>query len=106
MIFFNVNNDQPNEEKLGKLKFSMLKFEDTSHPDAYLTWELKVEKIFRVHNYSEEKKVHMAALNFDGYALIWWDRIQNQREENGGFPVATWAQNQEGNESMFCSKTL
>jgi hypothetical protein len=102
----NVNNDQPNEEKFGKLKFSMPKFEDTSHPDAYLTWELKVEKIFRVHNYSKEKKVHMAALNFDGYALIWWEQIQNQREENGEFPVATWAQNEEGNESMFCSKTL
>ena len=61
----NVNNDQPNVEKFGKLKFSMPKFEGTSDPDAYLTWELKVEKIFRVHNYSEEKKMHMAALDFD-----------------------------------------
>ena len=85
----NVNNNQPNEEKFGKLKFSMPKFEGTSDPDAYLTWELKVEKIFRVHNYSEEKKVHMAALDFEGYALIWWEQIQNQREENGEFPMAT-----------------
>jgi len=70
----------------------MPKFEGTSDPDAYLTWELKVEKIFHVHNYLEEKKVHMAALDFDGYALIWWEQIQNQREENGEFPVATWAE--------------
>jgi hypothetical protein len=33
----NVNNDQPSEEKSGKLKFSMPKFEGTSDPDAYLT---------------------------------------------------------------------
>ena len=33
----NVNNDQPNEEKFGKLKFSMPKFEGTYDPDAYLT---------------------------------------------------------------------
>ena len=81
----NVINNQPIEEKFGKLKFSMPKFEGTSDPDAYLTWELKVEKIFRVHNYSEKKKVHTAALDFDGYALIWWEQIQNQREENGNF---------------------
>jgi len=36
----------------------MPKFEGTSDPDAYLTWELKVEKIFLVHIYSE-KKVHV-----------------------------------------------
>jgi hypothetical protein len=86
--FHNVND----EEKFGKLKFSMPKFEGTSDPDAYLTWELKVEKIFHMHNYFEEKKVHMAALDFDGYALIWWEQIQNQRDENGELPVASWAE--------------
>ena len=53
----------------------MPKFEDTSEPDAYLTWELKVEKIFCVHNYSEEK-VHMAA--HDGYALIFSSRTRRR----------------------------
>ena len=33
----NAINNQPNEEKFGKLKFSMPKFEGTSDPDAYLT---------------------------------------------------------------------
>ncbi|KAG2578010.1 hypothetical protein PVAP13_6NG201403 [Panicum virgatum] len=66
----NVINNHPNEAKFGKLKFSMPKFEVTSDPDAYLTWVLMLEKIC-VHNYSEEKQVHMAAVDFDGYALIW-----------------------------------
>ena len=29
-------------------------------PEEYLKWALKVDKIFRVHNYSEAKKVAMA----------------------------------------------
>ena len=66
----------------------MPKFEGTSDPDAYLTWELKVEKIFHMHNYFEEMKVHIAAVDFDGYALIWWEQIQNQRDENGELLVA------------------
>jgi len=60
------------EERFGKLKFTMPKFDGGSDPEAYFTWELKVDKIFRLHNYSEEKKLAMASLEFDGYALIWW----------------------------------
>ena len=101
--FRNVN-DQPNEEKFEKLKFSMPKFEGTSDPDAYLTWELKVEKIFRMHNYSEEKKVHMATLEFDGYALIWWEQIQNQRQENGEFLVASWTEMKREMRARFVPK--
>ena len=44
-----------------------------------------------MHNYSEAKKLAMAALEFDGYALIWWEQVQNQREEYGEPPIATWA---------------
>jgi hypothetical protein len=63
-------HNQENEERFGKLKFTMPKFDGGSDLEAYLTWELKVDKIFRLHNYSEEKKLEMAALEFDDYALI------------------------------------
>ena len=82
----------------------MPKFEGISDPDAYLTWELKVEKIFHVHNYLKEKKVHMTAVDFDGYALIWWKQIQNQREENDEFPVATWAEMKREMRACFVPK--
>jgi hypothetical protein len=49
----------------------MPKFDGGSDPEAYLTWELKVDKNFCVHNYSKQKKMAMPALEFDGYALIW-----------------------------------
>jgi len=50
-----------------------------------------VDKIFHVHNYSERKKVAMVALEFDGYALIWWEQMLNEREEAGQGDVRSWA---------------
>lgn len=66
----NHERDQPNEERFGKLKFTIPKFDEGSDLETYLIWELKVDKIFRLHNYSEEKKMAMAALEFDDYDLI------------------------------------
>jgi hypothetical protein len=78
------------EERFGKLKFTMPKFDGRSNPEDYFTWELKVEKIFRLHNYSEEKKLAMASLEFEGYALIWWEQLLRDREEDGEDPIITW----------------
>ena len=44
------------EERLGKLKFTMPKFEGGSDPEAYFTWELKVDKIFHLHNYTDQRE--------------------------------------------------
>jgi cysteinyl-tRNA synthetase len=49
-----------------------------------------VEKIFRLHNYSEEKKLVMASLEFEGYALIWWEQLLHDCEEDGEDPIVTW----------------
>jgi hypothetical protein len=78
------------EERFGKLKFTMPKFDGRSDPEDYFTWELKVEKIFRLHNYLEEKKLAMASLEFEGYALIWWEKLLRDREEDGEDPIVTW----------------
>jgi hypothetical protein len=43
-----------------------------------------------MHNYSEEKKVAMASLEFEGYANIWWEQVTSVREENLREPIATW----------------
>lgn len=36
---------QDDEEKYGKLKFTMSKFKEEQDPEAYLSWELKVDKM-------------------------------------------------------------
>ena len=59
-------------------------------PNAYIEWELKVDKIFRIHNYTEEKKVALASLEFEGYASIWWEEIQANREIDLQPPIDNW----------------
>lgn len=38
---------------------------------------MKVDQIFNCHNYSEEKKkIRLASIEFEGYALVWWNQLQ------------------------------
>ncbi|XP_027368282.1 uncharacterized protein LOC113874249 [Abrus precatorius] len=60
--------------------------------EAYLEWELKIEQVFSCHDYSEEKKVKVASLEFYDYALVWWDQIQRDRRRYDEEPVDTWTE--------------
>ena len=52
----------------------MPKFNGSNDPKEYLSWALKVEKVFRLHNYDEEEKIAMASLEFQDYVLIWGNK--------------------------------
>nr|XP_016469595.1 PREDICTED: uncharacterized protein LOC107791946 [Nicotiana tabacum] len=67
-------------------------FKGTRDPDLYLDWERKVEAIFDCHNYSEGKKVKLAAVEFSDYAAIWWKKLSRDRLQEGQALVATWAE--------------
>uniref|UniRef100_A0ACD6A0B6 Uncharacterized protein n=1 Tax=Avena sativa TaxID=4498 RepID=A0ACD6A0B6_AVESA len=82
--------DHNDEETFGKLKFTMPKFTDSNDPKEYLSWDLKVDKIFCMHNYSDEKMVAMASLEFDDYANLWWEQIQVTRDARQEPPITTW----------------
>ena len=92
------NND---EHRYGKLKFTMPKFSGSIDPEDYLSWALKVDKIFRLHNFDEEKKIAMASLEFQDYVLIWWEQIIERREAKGEPPITTWAQMKEVMRARF-----
>lgn len=92
------------EERFGKLKFTIPKFNGGLDPEAYPTWELKVDKIFWMHNYSEEKKLAMASIEFDDYALIWWEQVINQREVHHERPVASWVEMKHEMRARFMPK--
>ena len=59
----------------------MPKFSGSNDPEEYLSWALKVDKIFRLHNYDEEKKIAMASLEFQDYVLIWWEQSSDDKQE-------------------------
>lgn len=45
-------------------------FQGRNDLEPYLEWEMKIEQIFPCHDYNEEKKVKVAALEFTDYALF------------------------------------
>ena len=68
------------DRNLGNIKIKIPSFQGKNDLEVYLEWEKKVEFIFECHNYSEEKKVKLAVIEFIEYALIWWDQLVGGNE--------------------------
>ena len=77
---------------LGRVKVKFPAFEGKCDPDAYMDWETKIEQIWSCHDFSEPRKVQLAALEFNGFALTWWDHIVKERQRNLDPPVQSWEQ--------------
>ncbi|KAK1614096.1 hypothetical protein QYE76_019613 [Lolium multiflorum] len=93
---------QDEEDGLGKPKFSIPKFEGGADVEEYLTWELKIEKLWNLHpHYSEDRKIKLASSEFDGYALRWWDSLVRNLDEDGAQPIRTWRAMKEAMTSRF-----
>jgi hypothetical protein len=48
--------------------------------------------VFDCHNYSEEKKVKLAVIEFTDYTIIWWDQLLTNRRRNYERPVEMWGE--------------
>ena len=59
----------------GRIKLSIPPFSCERGPEDYLEWEMRMDHIFSTHNYSKEKRLHIAAFEFTGYVLVWWNQI-------------------------------
>ncbi|XP_037492802.1 uncharacterized protein LOC119369916 [Jatropha curcas] len=75
---------------LGSIKMKIPEFYGNNNAEEYLEWERKVEQIFECHHYSEEKKSHLAAIEFKGYAMFWWEQLLLKRGKKGMRPVSQW----------------
>ncbi|KAJ0963098.1 hypothetical protein J5N97_028220 [Dioscorea zingiberensis] len=78
------------DNNLGSIKMRIPAFQGKSEPEAYLEWEKKMELVFDCHNYSEMKKVKLAAIEFTDYAIVWWDQLCVNRRRSGDLPIETW----------------
>jgi len=78
------------DNDLGNIKIKIPYFQGKNDPEAYLEWETKMEMVFDCHNYSEIKKVKLAAIEFTDYAIVWWDQLLINRRRNREPPVDTW----------------
>ncbi|XP_062089604.1 uncharacterized protein LOC133796139 [Humulus lupulus] len=78
------------DNDLGNIKIKIPSFQGKNDPEAYLEWETKIKMVFDCHNYSEIKKVKLAAIEFTDCAIIWWDQLLINRRRNREPPVDTW----------------
>ena len=46
--------------------------------------------MWRLHDYTEDRKVKLASVESDGYALRWWDCLTQHRRDDNAVPVLTW----------------
>ena len=46
--------------------------------------------VFECRNYSEEKKVKLAVIEFTNYAIIWWDQLVVNGRRNYERPIEMW----------------
>uniref|UniRef100_A0A2N9HCD4 Reverse transcriptase domain-containing protein n=1 Tax=Fagus sylvatica TaxID=28930 RepID=A0A2N9HCD4_FAGSY len=77
------------DRSLGSIKMKIPSFQGRTDPEVYLEWEKKIDLVFDCHNYSEEKKVKLAVIEFTDYAIIWWDQLVTNRRRNNERPVET-----------------
>jgi hypothetical protein len=59
------------DRSLGNIKMKIPSFQGRTDLEVYLEWEKKIDLVFDCHNYSEEKKVKLAVIEFTNYAIIW-----------------------------------
>ncbi|XP_052736725.1 uncharacterized protein LOC128197914 [Vigna angularis] len=65
-------------------------FHGKDNIEAYLDWEMKVEQIFACQQVSEERKVSLATLSFQGYAMYWWTALVKERMRQQLPPIKYW----------------
>ena len=80
------------DSNINSIKMKIPPFKGRNDAETYLEWERKVERIFECHNYSEIKKVKLAAVEFTDYAMVWWDQLLVTRRRTGEGPIDTWAE--------------
>nr|KYP32965.1 hypothetical protein KK1_046239 [Cajanus cajan] len=51
---------------------------------------MKVEQLFSCHGISEDRKVSLATLSFQGHAMYWWTSLEKERRINHEPPIQYW----------------
>ena len=77
-------------DSIARVKLSIPKFTRREDADAYLEWAEQCDQIFRVHNLSDKRHVNLASFEFSGYALTWWNQIQENQLMLGREHINTW----------------
>nr|KYP31118.1 hypothetical protein KK1_048944 [Cajanus cajan] len=70
-----------------EVKVDLPQFFGKDDVESYLDWEMKVEQLFAFHKVSEERKVPLATLTFQGHAMYWWTALERKRRLHNDPPM-------------------
>ena len=82
--------DQDDHDNQARVKLHVPSFTGKEDPDAYIEWEEKCDQNFRIHGFSKAKRVDLAVIEFSGYALTWWNQLQDDRLMSGNNHIRSW----------------
>jgi hypothetical protein len=82
------HHDDPDNN--ARVKLNIPKFTGKENADGYLEWAEQCDQIFRVHNFSDQRRVNLASVEFSGYVLTWWNQVQENQLELGLGYINTW----------------
>jgi hypothetical protein len=85
-------HNRADPDSIARVKLSVPKFSGKEDADAYLVWEEQCDQIFRVHNLSDQRRVSLASVERYGYALTWWNQIQENQLVLGRDHINTWVE--------------
>jgi hypothetical protein len=77
-------------DNIARVKLSIPKFTGKENADEYLEWAEQCDQIFRVHNLSDQRRVNLSSVEFSGYALTWWNQVQENQLQFGLGYIHTW----------------
>jgi len=66
-----TRRERQEREILKEVKVDLPHFHGKENVEVYLDWEMKVEQLFACQRVSEERKVPLTTLSFQGNAMYW-----------------------------------
>ena len=71
------------------VKMQMPQFAGKAFVDDYLDWESKVEGLFECYEINDNTRVRLAAVEFTGYAALWWKNVIGIQRRDGEAEIRT-----------------
>jgi len=78
------------ERKPKETRVDLPHFHGTNDIDTFLGWEMNLEQLFECFNVSEERKVPLPTLSFQGHALHWCTALVRDRLLHHELAIAYW----------------
>ena len=71
-----LRRERKEPRELRAIRIDLPHFYGKDDVEAYFDWEMKVEQLFACHQISEERKVPLGTLSFQGNAMYWWTALE------------------------------